>query len=213
MPPPINWQKKTLIAAIAFAFASPVWAIDINSWEELSNSVLEGETDFVLQQNVIVSSPLDANSPLSIDGQGHSLTPDVLLTPDGDSALVFNDSLTLKNIGQWEIYPTTLKIAEGYVDGVSNFEDRAILVTGSTANEKFVSIQVSDVLFSNNTSNAHGSAFNYVERTNTGAAYLSANNQLIFNHVAFLNNLSGSHGGAVVLDRVDNITIENSLFS
>lgn len=212
MPPPINWQKKTLIAAIAFAFASPVWAIDINSWEELSNSVLEGETDFVLQQNVIVSSPLDANSPLSIDGQGHSLTPDVLLTPDGDSALVFNDSLTLKNIGQWEIDPTTLKIAEGYVDGVSNFEDRAILVTGSTANEKFVSIQVSDVLFSNNTSNAHGSAFNYVERTNTGAAYLSANNQLIFNHVAFLNNLSGSHGGAVVLDRVDNITIENSLF-
>ena len=86
------------------------------------------------------------------------------------------------------------------------------MVTGSTANEKFVSIQVSDVLFSNNTSNAHGSAFNYIERTNANIAYLSANNQLIFDHVAFLNNLSGSHGVAVVLDRVDNITIENSLF-
>lgn len=88
------------MTAIAFAFASPVWAIDINSWEELSNSVLEGETDFVLQQNVMVSTPLDANSPLSIDGQGHSLTPDALLTPDGDSALVFNDSLTLKKVCQ-----------------------------------------------------------------------------------------------------------------
>lgn len=142
LAPPRNWRKKTLMTAITFAFASPVWAIDINSWDELESNLRSGETEFSITSDLSATHQITSGENVTIDLQGHGISTSL----SNQSPFFFTKGLTLKNSGTFLLDEETGEIVSvtGGIFGL----DGAVSVQGSAMNQK-VSVDIENVVFSN----------------------------------------------------------------
>ena len=206
-PPPHtrNDLKYSLIAiVVASLFSSSCYAVNVSSWEELSEQLSNGQTEFTFAEDITDIDEFRSEENLVINANQHSLTG----SQESSSSIFLTKGLEISNSGSFSINEKTGQI-EFISGGISGFSSGAITIQGYAMNEK-VTVNVNNVVFQNNkkSSSSGGAALQYIEQTR--GQNQTPQNQINISNSAFYQNSAGY--GTVFIDRSVGTNITNSIF-
>ena len=196
---------KALLSVFLFSLGQSTYAapIEITSWGGLDSEIDQGQTEFILGNDISYESRIDCSGSLEIDANNYSING------QGASNLGINVSknFTLQNSGaviidnDWNI--------ESVDGGVFGFENGALNIQGS-AMQEHIDVLIDNVVFHNNSSSGGaGAAFQYTEHTQQ-LHNIPSNSVTLSNSIFYKN--TATYGGSVMIDRSVSTLIENSVF-